>query len=162
VTNKAGLKTYRDNVETMRNRAAALVKSGKTQADLSKFMTDEYKWAPNSLNQQWMRSGHDDGAEIAIGLLNPEDLAAIELLPEFSGCFLLWPHFRHPLSGAHECSAQALAAHARNVAGHDIARVEYELTGSRLESQFLVLDWARRHLGPKYREEIRLRFLLLM
>jgi len=57
VTTKAGLKTYRDNVETMRSRAAALVKSGKTQADLSKFMTDEYKWAPNSLNQQWSVPG---------------------------------------------------------------------------------------------------------
>jgi hypothetical protein len=41
----------------MRNRAAALVKGGKTQADLAKFMTDEYKWAPNSLNQQWSVPG---------------------------------------------------------------------------------------------------------
>jgi len=57
VSNKAGLKTYRDNVETLRNRAAALVRSGKSQADLAKFMADEYKWAPNSLNQQWSVPG---------------------------------------------------------------------------------------------------------
>ena len=57
VTNKAGLKTYRDNVETLKNRAQALVRSGKSQADLSKFMADEYKWAPGSLNQQWSVPG---------------------------------------------------------------------------------------------------------
>lgn len=57
VTTKAGLKTYRDNVETLRNRAAALVKSGKSQDDLAKFMTAEYKWAPNSLNMQWSVPG---------------------------------------------------------------------------------------------------------
>jgi glyoxylase-like metal-dependent hydrolase (beta-lactamase superfamily II) len=57
VTDKAGLKTYRDNVETLRNRAAAIVRSGKSQAELAKFMADEYKWAPNSLNQQWSVPG---------------------------------------------------------------------------------------------------------
>ncbi|MDE3198876.1 MAG: hypothetical protein KGN84_21180, partial [Acidobacteriota bacterium] len=30
-------------------------------------------------------------------------------------------------------------------------------TASRLESQFILWDWARRHLGPDYRREIRLR-----
>jgi cyclase len=57
VTNKAGLKTYRDNVDTLKNRASALIRSGKTQDDLAKFMTAEYKWAPNSLNMQWSVPG---------------------------------------------------------------------------------------------------------
>ncbi len=37
------------------------------------------------------------------------------------------------------------------------ARVEYWLTGSKLEAQFLMWDLARQHLGPDYRREIRLR-----
>jgi len=38
-----------------------------------------------------------------------------------------------------------------------VTRMEYQLTGSRLESQFLLWELARRHLGPGYREAIRLR-----
>jgi cyclase len=57
ITNRAGLKTYRDNVEKMRTRAAALVRQGKSQDDLAKFMTTEYGWMPNSLQQQWSVPG---------------------------------------------------------------------------------------------------------
>jgi len=57
VTNKAGLKTYRDNVEKMRTRVSGLVHQGKTQADVAKFMTMEYGWAPDSLQQQWSVPG---------------------------------------------------------------------------------------------------------
>jgi len=57
VTNRAGLKKYRDDVESMRTRVSGLIKQGKTQADLAKFMTDEYKWAPDSLQQQWSVPG---------------------------------------------------------------------------------------------------------
>jgi glyoxylase-like metal-dependent hydrolase (beta-lactamase superfamily II) len=53
ITNKAGLETYRDNVEKLRNSVSAMVHEGKTQADVAKFMETEYKWAPNSLQQQW-------------------------------------------------------------------------------------------------------------
>src|ERR1700686_4961594 len=38
-----------------------------------------------------------------------------------------------------------------------LERIEYQFTGSRLASQFLVLDLARKHLGAGYRNEIRLR-----
>ena len=57
VTDKAGLKTYRDNVEKLRNRVAGLVKSGKSQDEVGKVMTEEYKWAPGSLNMQWSLPG---------------------------------------------------------------------------------------------------------
>ncbi len=57
VTNKAGLLTYRNNVEKMRDRAAALVRQGKSQDDLAKFMAAEYGWMPGSLQQQWSVPG---------------------------------------------------------------------------------------------------------
>ena len=57
MSNKAGMKAYRDRVEVLRTKAQALVRSGKSQADLAKFMETEYKWAPNSLFQQWCVPG---------------------------------------------------------------------------------------------------------
>jgi cyclase len=57
VTNKAGLKTYRDNIVKLQTRVRGLVQAGKTQAEVAKVMTDEYKWAPNSLQQQWSLPG---------------------------------------------------------------------------------------------------------
>jgi cyclase len=57
ITNKAGLQTYRDNVEKMRDRVSALIREGKSQDDVAKFMTAEYKWAPGSLQQQWSVPG---------------------------------------------------------------------------------------------------------
>jgi glyoxylase-like metal-dependent hydrolase (beta-lactamase superfamily II) len=57
VTNKAGLLTYRNNVEKLRNRVTGLVHEGKSQDEIAKVMTDEYKWAPGSLQQQWSVPG---------------------------------------------------------------------------------------------------------
>jgi cyclase len=57
ITNKAGLMTYRDNVEKMRTRVSGLIHEGKGQAEVAKFMETEYKWAPNSLQQQWSVPG---------------------------------------------------------------------------------------------------------
>ncbi len=57
VTDRAGLKTYRDNIEKMRARVSALVREGKSQDEVGKFMTAEYKWAPESLNMQWSLPG---------------------------------------------------------------------------------------------------------
>lgn len=57
VTNKAGLQTYRDNVAKMRDRVTQQIRSGKSQADIAKFMETEYMWAPNSLQQQWSVPG---------------------------------------------------------------------------------------------------------
>jgi glyoxylase-like metal-dependent hydrolase (beta-lactamase superfamily II) len=57
VSKKADLLTYRNNAETMRNRAQAIIRQGKSQTEVAKFMTDEYKWAANSLNMQWSLPG---------------------------------------------------------------------------------------------------------
>jgi cyclase len=57
ITNKAGLMTYRDNVAKLRNRVSGLVHAGKSQDEIAKVMTDEYKWAPGSLQQQWSVPG---------------------------------------------------------------------------------------------------------
>lgn len=57
VTTKAGLKTYRDNVEKLKNRAQSLIREGKSQQQLAEAMTKEYGWAPNSLQQQWSVPG---------------------------------------------------------------------------------------------------------
>jgi cyclase len=57
ITNKSGLKTYRDNVEKLRNRVSALVHEGKSQDNVAKFMETEYKWGPGSLQQQWSVPG---------------------------------------------------------------------------------------------------------
>ena len=57
VTNKAGLLTYRNNVEKLRNRAAGLIREGKNQEDVGKVMTAEFGWAANSLQMQWSLPG---------------------------------------------------------------------------------------------------------
>jgi glyoxylase-like metal-dependent hydrolase (beta-lactamase superfamily II) len=57
VSKKADLLTYRNNAETLRNRVQAVIRQGKSQAEVAKFMTDEYKWAANSLNMQWSLPG---------------------------------------------------------------------------------------------------------
>jgi len=57
VSNKAGLLTYRNNAERMRTRVAALIREGKSQDDVAKFMTAEYNWMPGSLNMQWSLPG---------------------------------------------------------------------------------------------------------
>ena len=57
ITDKAGLKAYRDNIVKMRDQVTQQIRGGKTQADIAKFMETEYKWAPGSLQQQWSVPG---------------------------------------------------------------------------------------------------------
>jgi glyoxylase-like metal-dependent hydrolase (beta-lactamase superfamily II) len=57
VTNKAGLLTYRNNVEKLRNRAAGLIREGKSQEDVGKAMIAEFGWAPNGMQMQWSLPG---------------------------------------------------------------------------------------------------------
>jgi glyoxylase-like metal-dependent hydrolase (beta-lactamase superfamily II) len=57
VTDKAGLKAYRDNVEKLRNRAQALIREGKSQEDLGKVMAAEFGWGPNSMQANWSVPG---------------------------------------------------------------------------------------------------------
>jgi glyoxylase-like metal-dependent hydrolase (beta-lactamase superfamily II) len=57
VTDKAGLQTYRNNVEKLRNRAAGLIHEGKSQEDVGKVMMAEFGWGPNSMQMQWSLPG---------------------------------------------------------------------------------------------------------
>lgn len=57
VTDKAGLKTYRDNVEKLRNRAQGLIREGKSQEEVGKVMAAEFGWGPTSMQMQWSLPG---------------------------------------------------------------------------------------------------------
>jgi cyclase len=57
ITNKAGLMAYRDNVEKLRNRAAGLIREGKSQEDVAQVMTAEFNWAAGGLQMQWSLPG---------------------------------------------------------------------------------------------------------
>ena len=90
---------------------------------------------------------------------------AIEAIPNKPAVFLLWPREGKPylartnvlrrrlqrLLGTRDKPSRML-----NLRG-TATRMEYRFTGSRLESQFLLWDLARRHLGPGYLDDIRLR-----
>jgi glyoxylase-like metal-dependent hydrolase (beta-lactamase superfamily II) len=51
VTNRAALVAYRDNILTLTTRAQELVRQGKSQEELARFMEKEFSWAPNSIQQ---------------------------------------------------------------------------------------------------------------
>ncbi len=57
VTDKAGLKTYRDNVEKLKTQVSSMIRSGKSQDEVSKFLAANYGWQPGSLQQQWSVPG---------------------------------------------------------------------------------------------------------
>lgn len=57
VTTKAGLVTYRNNVDKERNRVTGLIREGKNQDEVGKVMMAEYGWAANSLQMQWSLPG---------------------------------------------------------------------------------------------------------
>jgi len=57
VTNKAGLKKYRDDVEKLRNRATELVRQGKNRDELAMAMQTEFGWQANGLQMQWSIPG---------------------------------------------------------------------------------------------------------
>lgn len=57
VTNKAGLLTYRNNVEKLRTRAQGLVRQGKSQEEVGKVMEAEFGWGPKTMQAQWSLPG---------------------------------------------------------------------------------------------------------
>jgi len=44
-------------VEKLRTRVSGLIHEGKSQDDVAKVLTAEYRWQPNSLNMQWSLPG---------------------------------------------------------------------------------------------------------
>lgn len=57
VTNRAGLTTYRNNVEKEKYRAQGLIREGKSADELAKVMQAEFFWTPQSLQMQWSLPG---------------------------------------------------------------------------------------------------------
>ena len=57
VTNKAGLQTYRNNVEKLQTRVKGLVREGKSADEIGKVMVAEYGWADKDLHFQWSLPG---------------------------------------------------------------------------------------------------------
>ena len=94
----------------------------------------------------------------------------LESIPRGPAVFLLWPREGQPylartnvlrkrlvrLLGAKEGAPSSGAVPGLNLRG-TAARLEYYLAGSKLESRFIHLELARKHLGADYRREIRLR-----
>lgn len=57
VTTKAGLLTYRNNVDKEVKRVAQLVHQHKSDEEIGKVMIAEFNWMPNSLQMQWSLPG---------------------------------------------------------------------------------------------------------
>ena len=57
VTNKAGLLTYRNNVDKLRMRASEMIRDGRSQEDVGKVMIAEFGWAADGLQMQWSLPG---------------------------------------------------------------------------------------------------------
>jgi excinuclease UvrABC nuclease subunit len=96
----------------------------------------------------------------------PTELAQfLESMPNGPAVFLLWPREGVPYLARTNVLRRRLGrllevkdGVSRNLSLRGTAeRLEYHLAGSKLESRFLHLELARRHLGADYRREIRLR-----
>ena len=97
---------------------------------------------------------------------DPNELAQLlESIPNGPAVFLLWPREGAPYLARTNVLRRRLSrlleakeGVSRNLSLRGTAeRLEYHLAGSKLESRFLHLELARRHLGADYRREIRLR-----
>jgi cyclase len=53
VTNNAGLQNYRDNVAKLRTEVSALIRQGKTQAEIRSFLAEQYPAAYGDVNSLW-------------------------------------------------------------------------------------------------------------
>jgi glyoxylase-like metal-dependent hydrolase (beta-lactamase superfamily II) len=52
VSPKSMMLTYRNNAEALRTRVAAEIRSGKSEAEVARFLTATYNWQPDSLQMQ--------------------------------------------------------------------------------------------------------------
>ena len=90
----------------------------------------------------------------------PDDAAECERLlaslPDRPAVFLLWAREGKPYL-ARTNVLRRRVRRMMNLRG-TVTRLEYRLTGSRLESQFILWERARQCLGADYARQIRLRF----
>jgi glyoxylase-like metal-dependent hydrolase (beta-lactamase superfamily II) len=57
VTTKAGLLTYRNDIEKLCTRATGLIREGKNQEEVGKVMAAEFGWGPTTMQAQWSLPG---------------------------------------------------------------------------------------------------------
>jgi glyoxylase-like metal-dependent hydrolase (beta-lactamase superfamily II) len=57
VTTKAGLLTYRNDVEKERVRVSGLIRQGQSAEEIGKVLVAEYKWVDKDLHFQWSLPG---------------------------------------------------------------------------------------------------------
>ena len=103
--------------------------------------------------------------EIAVDGALPELDRALEQAPSRPAVFLLWPKQGEPHLGKTTLLRRRLLRLLRERETpsrllnlrHTLARVEYWLTGSKLESSVRMYELARRHFPRKYMEVLRLR-----
>lgn len=95
-----------------------------------------------------------------VELLIPDDPVefhrVLEELPNSQAVFLLWPRGGKPFLARTNVLRKRLKREFGELS-RTVERIEYQLAGSRLASQFLMLELARKYLGADYRKEIRLR-----
>jgi excinuclease UvrABC nuclease subunit len=84
------------------------------------------------------------------------EIQDVEAVANKPAVFLLWPREGKPHLARTNVLRRRLQRMLRTV-GEAVERIEYRHTGSRLESQFLLWELARRYLGEDYRRQIRLR-----
>jgi excinuclease UvrABC nuclease subunit len=103
--------------------------------------------------------------ELEIPASETEFDRALEAIPNRPAVFLLWPSEGKPYLARTNVLRRRLLrllgprgtpSRLLNLRG-TITRIQYAFTGSRLESQLLLWDLARQHLGADYRRQIRLR-----
>lgn len=76
-------------------------------------------------------------------------------LPNQPAVFLLWADQGKPYLARTNILQRRVARMVAKL-GPAIRRIEYQLTGSKLEAHFLLWRLAKKHLGAEYRREIRL------
>jgi glyoxylase-like metal-dependent hydrolase (beta-lactamase superfamily II) len=58
VTDPAGLRSYRDDVETLRNRVTGLIREGRSQDEIGQILEEDYpSYSPGSLHTEWSLPG---------------------------------------------------------------------------------------------------------
>lgn len=103
--------------------------------------------------------------ELAIPAAEEETERFLAQLPNRAAVFLLWPREGNPYLArtnvlrrrvARLIRAREAPSRSLNLRG-TVERMEYALTGSRLEAQFLLWKLARRYFPGNYKEIVRIR-----
>ncbi len=91
-----------------------------------------------------------------MGQVTELPLTDVETIANRPAVYLLWPREGKPHLARTNVLRRRLLRILRTL-GDTVHRIEFQYTGSRLESHFLLWQLARQHISGDYRREIRLR-----